>query len=262
MLKRIALLFVVVSAITSLLIYNYAPSWWHPLYLSLVGERTVAEVADELGPGAERRLMPRFRRANVPYPPERVVLVGLKSEHKLELWAERSGAWVRVQTYPVLAASGGPGPKLREGDRQVPEGIYNIVALNPNSSYHLSMKLDYPNDFDIKAAREDGRTRLGGDIFIHGNAVSIGCLAVGDRAIEELFTLVAKIGPENAKVVVAPNDLRTGSPVTEKQGAPLWLPVLYEDIGRELKLLHSELPPARTMTYGMADLLWSVRLLQ
>lgn len=92
----------------------------------------------------------------------------------------------------MLAASGGPGPKLREGDLQVPEGVYRLTAFNPNSSYHLSLRVDYPNAEDRAAedravARSDRRTSLGGDIFIHGKAVSIGCLAIGDPGIEELL---------------------------------------------------------------------------
>ena len=90
----------------------------------------------------------------------------------------------------------------------MPEGVYRIEYLNPNSSYHLSMKVDYPNAYDPAMAKRDGRTRLGGDIFIHGKDVSIGCVALGDRAIEELFTLVAETGTERVKVIIAPNDLR------------------------------------------------------
>jgi len=71
-----------------------------------------------------------------------------------------------VADYRITAASGTAGPKLREGDRQVPEGIYRIVGLNPNSRYHLSMKLDYPNAFDRHQAARDGRARPGSDIFI------------------------------------------------------------------------------------------------
>ncbi|MBA2479759.1 MAG: hypothetical protein H0V44_03775 [Planctomycetes bacterium] len=119
--------------------------------------------------------------------------------------------WRLVNAYPILAASGAPGPKLREGDRQVPEGIYAIENLNPNSRYHLALRLDYPNAFDRARAREDGRTELGGDIMIHGQDVSIGCLAIGDRAIEDLFVLVARIGIGNATVIVSPTDFRSGA---------------------------------------------------
>jgi hypothetical protein len=111
----------------------------------------------------------------------------------LELWTEDTAARL-VHRYPVLAASGALGPKLRQGDLQVPEGVYRVLWLNPNSSYHLSMKLDYPNAFDREHARRDRRTDLGGDIFVHGRAVSIGCVALGDPAIEELFVLAADTG--------------------------------------------------------------------
>jgi L,D-transpeptidase catalytic domain len=95
------------------------------------------------------------------------------------VWVETSGQVVFIHSYSVLVASGHNGPKLREGDRQVPEGFYRITSLNPNSSYHLSIKLNYPNAFDQQHADEEGRDRLGGDIFIHGKAASIGCLAMG-----------------------------------------------------------------------------------
>ncbi|RYF37241.1 MAG: hypothetical protein EOO38_26635, partial [Cytophagaceae bacterium] len=128
----------------------------------------------------------------VQYPPRQVVLVFLKSEKTLSLFAAgAAGQPKAVKTYPVLAASGKPGPKLRDGDRQVPEGIYRIESLNPNSAYHLSLRLNYPNEDDLRYARLDRRTNLGGDIMIHGKRASIGCLAIGDESIEEIFTLAA-----------------------------------------------------------------------
>jgi murein L,D-transpeptidase YafK len=66
-------------------------------------------------------------------------------------------------------ASGGLGPKLGAGDRQGPERIYAIESLNPNSLFHLSMRLNYPNEFDQMRAKQDGRSDLGGDIMIHGS---------------------------------------------------------------------------------------------
>jgi murein L,D-transpeptidase YafK len=89
-----------------------------------------------------------------------------------------------VTTFPVLAASGKAGPKRREGDRQVPEGFYQIDRFNPESSYHLSLGLDYPNESD--RVRSD-KQRPGSDIFIHGKDVTIGCLPLGDEMIEELY---------------------------------------------------------------------------
>ena len=75
-----------------------------------------------------------------------------------------------------------------EGDKQVPEGFYRIELLNPNSRYHLSLRVNYPNADDIERAREDRRDllNLGGDIMIHGGAESIGCIAIGNPAIEHL----------------------------------------------------------------------------
>jgi murein L,D-transpeptidase YafK len=121
---------------------------------------------------------------------------------------------------PILAASGLPGPKLRQGDGQVPEGIYAVPALNPNSRFHLSIMLDYPNAYDVAVAEAEGRTDLGGEIFIHGGAASIGCLAIGDDAIERLFVLVADVGIENVAVIVAPHDPRGGIGLDPVAGLP------------------------------------------
>jgi murein L,D-transpeptidase YafK len=91
-----------------------------------------------------------------------------------------------LKTFPILAQSGNPGPKHQEGDLQVPEGVYRIAVFNPESRFHLSLGLNYPNEAD--RARVDSR-KPGGDIYIHGSAVSIGCLAMGDEAIEQIFLL-------------------------------------------------------------------------
>ncbi|HKO01171.1 MAG TPA: L,D-transpeptidase family protein, partial [Thermoanaerobaculia bacterium] len=127
-----------------------------------------------------------------------------KQERRLAVWvADAKGPWRYLRDYPVLAASGGVGPKLREGDYQVPEGLYATENLNPASSYRLSMKVGYPNAFDRLNAAREHRTRLGGDVFIHGKNVSIGCVAMGDPAIEELFTLVAETGIAHTRVIIA-----------------------------------------------------------
>jgi hypothetical protein len=197
--------------------------------------KTVASVLRTIGPHAEERLKPYFESAGVAYPPRQIALIGLKDEMQLELWAAKDNGWVHIRTYEILAASGDVGPKQRVGDHQVPEGIYHITSLNPNSRFHLSMKIDYPNDFDLEKAREDNRKRLGGDIFIHGNAKSIGCIAIGDKAIEELFVLVAETGMDNTTVVIAPNDLRRWDPWLDAgQQYPSWLPELYNSISQEM----------------------------
>jgi len=191
--------------------------------------RTVAEAVQHYAPEVEPRLSRQFLRAGVAYPPGDLTLLAFKEEKRLEVWGRRAGDWVRVLSYPVLAASGGAGPKLREGDRQVPEGFYRIEGLNPNSRFHLSLKIDYPNAFDRARAHEEGRTHPGSDIFIHGRAVSAGCLAIGDEAIEELFVLVSRSGAQNVAVLILPRDLRVhGDPPVA--GMPGWLPNLYADL--------------------------------
>lgn len=190
-------------------------------------KRTVAEVLERVGAPAESRLKPLFERARVPYPPRKVYLLAFKEERRLELWAESSNGPAFVRAYRILRASGGTGPKLRAGDSQVPEGIYRITSLNPNSKYHLSLKLNYPNDFDRMKARKDGRRDLGSDIFIHGNDPSKGCIGVGDPDIEELFALAARTGPSNTEVIIAPHDLREKPPPRYTKTASPWLPELY-----------------------------------
>lgn len=207
----------------------YGRGIWYPLLLRITGPRTVADAVAKYGPAARARLKPEFARAGVAYPPRRIVLLAFKRENRLSLWAD--GRFIRA--YPILAASGHAGPKLREGDYQVPEGVYRIEWLNPNSSYHLSMKVSYPNAFDRQMAARDGRTRLGGDIFIHGKNVSIGCIALGDRAIEELFTLAADTGPQRIRVVIAPNDLRTAGAIIH-EATPQWAGQLYRAIASAL----------------------------
>ena len=95
-------------------------------------------------------------------------------------------AFRRVATYHITKASGELGPKRKEGDRQVPEGCYVIEAFNPKSEYHLSLRLNYPNDSDRILSDPQ---RPGGDIYIHGGAKSIGCIPLGDAVIEELYLL-------------------------------------------------------------------------
>ena len=194
---------------------------------------TLSDALRLYGANARMRLAPHFRRAGVGYPAKRIALLAFKKEMRLALWAGDAKSWHFIRAYPILAASGHAGPKLLQGDYQVPEGLYRIEYLNPASSYHLSMKVGYPIAFDRAQAARDHRTRLGGDIFIHGKNVSIGCIALGDPAIEELFTLAEDVGPQNIKVIIAPNDLRVaGAPMRED--APLWVAQLYRTIAAAL----------------------------
>jgi len=203
----------------------------------LPGQWTVEDTLQVYGPYATHELTPYFTKAKVSYPPKEVTFIALKQEKKLELWARDSGVFRFIRDYDIQSASGVAGPKLRQGDNQVPEGIYRIEALNPNSHYHLSMKINYPNEFDLVHAWQEGRADPGSDIFIHGRAASIGCLAMGDKAIEELFVLTAHVGAENVKVVIAPHDPRTSPLEADSEELPAWTPELYALISREIKAL-------------------------
>ncbi|MGH6736783.1 MAG: L,D-transpeptidase family protein [Methyloceanibacter sp.] len=111
-----------------------------------------------------------------------------KLESELELWVENDGRYELFATYPICLWSGRLGPKLREGDRQAPEGFYTVDkdALNPNSRMHLSFNLGFPNVYD----RVHGRT--GSFLMVHGGCASIGCYAVTDRIVDEIWLFVTK----------------------------------------------------------------------
>jgi murein L,D-transpeptidase YafK len=136
-------------------------------------------------PRAEPALRTAFANAGVAYPAVILHFRAFKREGELELWAaDKAGLLKKVATYPVLARSGMPGPKRKEGDYQVPEGFYKIDRFNPKSLFHLSLGLDYPNAADrILGDRE----RPGSDIFVHGKEASIGCLPMGDEMIEQIY---------------------------------------------------------------------------
>lgn len=211
---------------------------FHPIVMRLRGAKTVEDRIGEFT-RARQRLTEQFAQAGVTYPPREIVLLGLKQERVLEVYAGPSRDTLRrIARHLILAASGKPGPKLRAGDRQVPEGIYSIESLNPNSRFHVSLRVAYPNPFDRAMADRDGRSRLGGDIMIHGGSASVGCLAMGDDAAEELFLLAAEVGIENVTVILSPMDLRTRMLPLELDVE--WRRELYASIRTELATLTTE----------------------
>lgn len=177
--------------------------------------------------GAELRAA--FEKAGVRWPANEIFLRAVKREKQLELWA-RNGAGEQfqlVKTMPVLAASGGPGPKRREGDMQVPEGFYKVDRFNPASNFHLSLGINYPNESDRLHADP---AAPGSNIFIHGNRVSIGCLALGDEAIEEVYlaALDSKVRPVRVHIFPAKMDSddwpawRDAQLAAHPEFGPLW----------------------------------------
>ena len=235
--RTFRLLAIVALAAGAIALSRHTPvsAWADHAMTRLQGGYTVSDRIEHYGDAARMRITPAFGAAGLPYPPAELAFVAIKDERRLEVFAraQNTDAWRHVRDYPVLAASGGAGPKLREGDRQVPEGVYRIELLNPNSRYHLSLRLDYPNAFDRRMAAIDGRTQLGGDIMIHGDSVSIGCLAMGDEAAEDLFVLVADAGTGSVRVIVVPSDLRVADAVIAV-GAPAWTGELYASVRREM----------------------------
>ena len=178
---------------------------------------------------ARARVEPELRRltksAGLNYPPKQLMFRAFKDEKTLEIWgANSSKSTLRlIKKYPILAASGTLGPKKKYGDYQVPEGWYHINTFNPNSSYHLSLGLNYPTAVERDLARPNDP---GGDIYIHGYNRSAGCLAMGDPAIEEIYT-IARGATNRVYVFILPSRTNPGSNVATAPNA-LYYAQLYK----------------------------------
>ena len=136
----------------------------------------------------------------------RIFIRAFKKEAELELWAysSKAGKYVLLKKYPICEKSGILGPKRREGDMQVPEGFYVIDRFNPESRYFLSLGINYPNESDSVLSDKEAP---GGDIFIHGDCVTIGCLPMTDELIKEIYlaaVLAAAKGQEKIPVHIFP----------------------------------------------------------
>lgn len=128
-----------------------------------------------------------FKRKNLAYPPKDIYIRAFKLQNELELWARNNEKepYRLIRLFRVCAISGSLGPKRTHGDRQVPEGFYFIDEYNPQSEYYLSLHLNYPNYSDVLL----GKGNPGGDIYIHGGCVTVGCLPMTDEGIKELYTI-------------------------------------------------------------------------
>lgn len=140
----------------------------------------------------EDSLQQQFEKLNLTWPPAAMYIRSFKYDRQLEIWVKNSLAspYVLFKTYKVCIQSGTMGPKRMEGDYQVPEGFYYINEFNPNSVYHLSLGLNYPNASDRILSDS---IRPGSAIYIHGNCVSTGCIPLGDFPIEEVFVLASAV---------------------------------------------------------------------
>jgi len=129
-----------------------------------------------------------FKEKELSFPNTQLFIRVFKKEERVELWAysEKKSEYVLVKYYEVCEQSGELGPKRKEGDRQVPEGVYFIDRFNPFSDYYLSLGINYPNASDKILG---DKKRPGGDIFIHGRCVTIGCIPIEDDPIKELYLI-------------------------------------------------------------------------
>ena len=132
-------------------------------------------------------LAKEFKKKNVAYPPKDIYLRAFKSQNEMELWARNSESseYKLIKTYHVCAISGSLGPKRMQGDRQVPEGYYFIDDFNNASEFYLSLQLNDPNYSDQRL----GDQKTGGDIYIHGGCVTVGCLPMTNPGIQEIYTV-------------------------------------------------------------------------
>lgn len=133
-----------------------------------------------------------FKNKNLSWPPQAVYIRSFKYDRKLELWViakPGDSIFSLFKTYNICMQSGSIGPKREEGDNQVPEGFYYINEFNAKSNYHMSLGLNYPNASDKYLCNAK---KPGGNIFIHGNCVSVGCIAIQDAPVEEVFFIASQ----------------------------------------------------------------------
>jgi murein L,D-transpeptidase YafK len=185
-------------------------------------ESTGAGVADRAAAAAARvrpRLEPALSAQGLHWGAPAFLRV-FKRERIVELWLQADdGRFRQFKSYPICAYSGALGPKTRQGDEQAPEGFYRVARaqLNPRSRFHLAFNLGYPNDYD----RAQGYT--GDFLMVHGHCVSVGCYAMGDAAIEEIYSLVdAALAAGQAAVEVQALPFRLDDGAIEAQRASPW----------------------------------------
>lgn len=208
----------------------------NPAIQKVLGKKSVTEQLALHGPTTRLRLKKLFEERELDYPAKGLAFLFFKESRILAVYSQsKKGNWQKLAEYPILGASGKSGPKLREGDSQVPEGFYRIVQLEPNTPFHLALRLNYPNEADRTRGFEDSRKNLGGDIMIHGSDCSIGCLAIGDSAAEDLFVMTADSGIENVEVLIMPYDFRKKTTVVCNPEDPAWVLELYRDLAKSLK---------------------------
>jgi len=209
------------------------------------------EIITLYGDSVRKKLRPIFRSLSVAYPPKQMTWVALKQEKVILLFArDEAGKQKLVLSYYIIGQSGQAGPKLKEGDMQVPEGFYNLCGFRPNVIAHMALDVNYPNEEDRAHAVAEKRKKLGSDILIHGSRWSSGCLAMGNKPIEEMYVLAYDCGLKNIKLIFAPCNLLVQKPNIDFKKQPEWLPRLYKRLTialKEFPIDTSNVPPAETL---------------
>lgn len=170
----------------------------------------------------------QLQRAGFSKTPVGIFLRSFKYNKELQVWLkpDNRSPYKLFKTYAVCTQSGTVGPKRVEGDYQVPEGVYYINEFNPNSAYHLSMGLNYPNASD--RILSDPR-RPGSAIYVHGNCISTGCIPITDRYMEELYVLSSMIKEQGMQEFIPIHVFPIN--YTDKKSLTWFQPILNNDEG-------------------------------
>ncbi len=155
------------------------------LIILVVSQIPTSQRADQAIQANESSLKQSFQKQQLIWGSAVYIRI-FKATSELELWVKNAQGFKLFKTYPICTFSGQLGPKMATGDRQSPEGFYFVKPkqLNPWSQFHLSFNLGYPNKYDR------AHDRTGSALMVHGNCVSVGCYAMTDPLIEEIYTLM------------------------------------------------------------------------
>ncbi|RAJ82107.1 murein L,D-transpeptidase YafK [Chitinophaga dinghuensis] len=180
----------------------------------------------------EELLKKEFEKKGLTYPAKYIFIRSFKLDSEMEIWVKNNpqDTFRLFKSYRVCTLSGKMGPKRREGDRQVPEGFYYINDFNPNSNYHLSLGINYPN-FSDRILSDPKKP--GNEIYIHGNCITVGCIPLTDEFIDEVYILAVNAknaGQDFIPVHVFPIkfgnsrsvDYLNTIPVTDSISRPFW----------------------------------------
>jgi murein L,D-transpeptidase YafK len=195
----------------------------------------------------EKSLKNRFQQQHLNYNGFQLFIRAFKKEQLLELWVKEKGkdTYSLFNTYNFCSSSGNLGPKRKEGDYQIPEGVYHINHFNPLSNFHLSLGVSYPNSSDRILS---DRKNPGGAIYVHGNCVTVGCIPITDDKIKEVYVLAIEArnnGQEKIPIHIFPCKLEDADLTSLKANygsspdlIKFWqnLKPIYQDFEKQKKL--------------------------